>query len=53
MIFLGTLFGFVAVILAYALMGDKGKHTKHARRKPLGHQITSVKPLISKAEFES
>ncbi|MDC8832603.1 hypothetical protein [Alteromonas gilva] len=49
MLLLSCLFAIVALILAYSLKGDKGKHTVHARRAQtaLANQSQSADTSVS------
>ncbi len=47
MLFLTVLFGIVLVLLAFALMKDRGQHTEYARRNQPKPQVSSVKPTES------
>lgn len=42
MIFLTVLFFIVSFLLAFALMGDKGKHTIHARKSTPTPNISKI-----------
>lgn len=44
MLFLTVLFGIVMVLLAFALMKDRGQHTEHARRHLAKQPADSIKP---------
>lgn len=44
MLFLTVLFGLVLILLAFALMKDRGQHTEYARRNRASKQAENMKP---------